>query len=60
MSHPRQVAVMALNEIERKDTYADVALQRQLAKSRLTGGDSRLGDGVGVWSGGDDGDRSML
>ncbi|USR91565.1 16S rRNA (cytosine(967)-C(5))-methyltransferase [Phormidium yuhuli AB48] len=42
MSHPRQVAVMALNEIERKDTYADVALQRQLAKSRLTGGDRAL------------------
>lgn len=42
MSHPRQVAVVALNEIERKDTYADVALQRQLAKSRLTGGDRAL------------------
>ncbi|MFP4221798.1 MAG: 16S rRNA (cytosine(967)-C(5))-methyltransferase [Phormidium sp.] len=42
VSHPRQVAFWALKEIERKDTYAEVALQRQLAKSDLTGGDRAL------------------
>ncbi len=35
VSNPRQVAFLALKDADRKGTYADVALDRQLAKSTL-------------------------
>lgn len=42
MSNPRQVAFAALKDIHRKDVYAEVALDRALAKSKLSGGDRAL------------------
>ncbi|MGC9504965.1 16S rRNA (cytosine(967)-C(5))-methyltransferase [Baaleninema sp.] len=35
LSNPRQVAFLALKDVDRKGAYADVALDRQLAKSTL-------------------------